>query len=580
MATTVNPFDIGGTSASQSDLGAAQQSTAQVTAAKTTAAPAAQFTGYDAAKYDPTTMKATTYDPSKMTAQGYDANQAGLTSWDVNDPQTVAGQFNGLIAQNSPLIKQARTSALQSANQKGLINSTMAVGAGEQAAYNAALPIAQADAATFANAAKYNADASNANAQFNTNAKNTAAQFTATALNTAASQNQQAENTANQYNANAQNSASQFNATAANQASQTNAAADNSASQFNSQNELQNNQFNTQQQNAVNEANSQREQQASTTNAAATNAQIQQSVDNAFKAKIASSDNQTKMELAKLQSSTQLDIANVEASYKQLMQSTQSASDLYQQTMKNISDIMSNPDLDANAVTAAVNRQLGTLKNGMAIIDAMNNSASGIADLIDFSADGSVTTPAGAGSGTTTAGTTPGTTKTEPTPLDITNTTNFQQLNKAAGNVFDADNAVFNANTRELTFKDPALPTSTVGFQIPKNAQVAPSGGLVDADGNIIPIPTGLLSSTMTAEQRNALSPGLQQGDSPADVATVLSGAKGVNIGAGNVKAIGMGGTVTLKGGTFIPAGAFVDGNGVLRAPNNSVIAISPADKA
>ena len=47
---------------------------------------------------------------------------------------TVAGQLEGLLASDSPLITSARTRAAQSANRRGLLNSSMAVQAGEQAA--------------------------------------------------------------------------------------------------------------------------------------------------------------------------------------------------------------------------------------------------------------------------------------------------------------------------------------------------------------------------------------------------------------------------------------------------------------
>lgn len=84
------------------------------------------------------------------------------TDWNV-DPktQTVAGQLSSVIASNSPLMQQARTRATQSMNGRGLVNSSMATGAADSAMYDAAMPIAQADASTYANAGKYNADTAN-----------------------------------------------------------------------------------------------------------------------------------------------------------------------------------------------------------------------------------------------------------------------------------------------------------------------------------------------------------------------------------------------------------------------------------
>lgn len=67
----------------------------------------------------------------------------------VNDESTVEGRLNGLLSQDSNYIKRARTGAAQTANRRGMLNSSMAAGAGEGAAIDRALPIAQQDAASF-----------------------------------------------------------------------------------------------------------------------------------------------------------------------------------------------------------------------------------------------------------------------------------------------------------------------------------------------------------------------------------------------------------------------------------------------
>jgi hypothetical protein len=85
----------------------------------------------------------------------------GPREWTVNPNQTVADQLAKALATDSPLMQQARTRALQAANARGLSNSSMAISAGESAMYDAALPIAQADAATYGNAAQFNANAGN-----------------------------------------------------------------------------------------------------------------------------------------------------------------------------------------------------------------------------------------------------------------------------------------------------------------------------------------------------------------------------------------------------------------------------------
>ena len=106
------------------------------------------------------------------------------TQVNVNAPQTVAGQLANIDNPNSPLVQAARTQALQQANASGLLNSTMAITAGDTAAYNASLPVAEQDATTYNNDAVTNASADNQFAVDNQNAINAASQFNANAQNT------------------------------------------------------------------------------------------------------------------------------------------------------------------------------------------------------------------------------------------------------------------------------------------------------------------------------------------------------------------------------------------------------------
>lgn len=63
-----------------------------------------------------------------------------------NPIQGVSGRLQGLLSSKSPYLDRARTRAKQYANRRGLLNSSIAAGAGEAAAIDAALPIATADA--------------------------------------------------------------------------------------------------------------------------------------------------------------------------------------------------------------------------------------------------------------------------------------------------------------------------------------------------------------------------------------------------------------------------------------------------
>jgi hypothetical protein len=69
--------------------------------------------------------------------------------WEPED-DSVAKQLNGLLSSDSPVLKQARTAGLASANQRGLLNSSMGVEAGESALIRSAVPIASQDADTIA----------------------------------------------------------------------------------------------------------------------------------------------------------------------------------------------------------------------------------------------------------------------------------------------------------------------------------------------------------------------------------------------------------------------------------------------
>ncbi|QJQ93908.1 MULTISPECIES: hypothetical protein [Halomonadaceae] len=59
---------------------------------------------------------------------------------------SVQGQLSSMLDGNSPLMKQAATMGKQQANQRGLLNSSMGIGASQGAMINAAMPAAQQDA--------------------------------------------------------------------------------------------------------------------------------------------------------------------------------------------------------------------------------------------------------------------------------------------------------------------------------------------------------------------------------------------------------------------------------------------------
>lgn len=96
---------------------------------------------------------------------------------------TVQGQLNGLLSKGSPYIDVARAGAAQTANARGLLNSSIAASAGEEAAIKAALPIAAADASTYTHVADTNQNFENQAGQFNAAAENTSSLNMAQAAN-------------------------------------------------------------------------------------------------------------------------------------------------------------------------------------------------------------------------------------------------------------------------------------------------------------------------------------------------------------------------------------------------------------
>lgn len=106
----------------------------------------------------------------------------------VNAPtETVQGQVNSILAKDSPLMQRARTMATQQMAQRGLVNSSMAAGAGTAAMIDRALPIAQQDAGTY-----------NSVSSENMGARNRAAEFGAGSLNQFSMQRGQQDFTATQ----------------------------------------------------------------------------------------------------------------------------------------------------------------------------------------------------------------------------------------------------------------------------------------------------------------------------------------------------------------------------------------------
>jgi hypothetical protein len=126
------------------------------------------------------------YDDYVKTApkpQTYTPVQTAPTEWKADDSQTVQGQVAKITQAGGPLQTLAETKSKQEMNARGMLNSSMAIGAGQKALYEAALPIAQQDANTNAQRGQFNAGQANQVSQFNAGAQNEAGQFNAAEAN-------------------------------------------------------------------------------------------------------------------------------------------------------------------------------------------------------------------------------------------------------------------------------------------------------------------------------------------------------------------------------------------------------------
>jgi hypothetical protein len=242
-----------------------------------------------------TATQATTTQANPFLIDPTKVPQTTAATQTVDPTKTVNGLVGQYLQQNNPVTQTAQTQALQSANARGLSNSTMAVQAGQQAAINSVMPMAQQDSQNYAGVQTANQNATNQTNQYNTG-------LLADALKT---------NTATQN---------------------------------------QNSQFNTQQSNAQSQ----------------------------FNASQSNDILKTQMDM-----DSRTNLANIESNYKTLMQANASAGEMYQQAIKNVTDIQTNKDMDAGTKAAAINNQLFYLKESMQLIEQMNR-LSGLDELLSF----------------------------------------------------------------------------------------------------------------------------------------------------------------------------------------------------
>lgn len=89
------------------------------------------------------------------------ASMPSATPIESNESMTSAGRLNQMLEQDSPLMQRARTQGLQMGNKRGLLNSSMAVGAAQGAMIDRAQPYALSDSANLYQNARQDAAAAN-----------------------------------------------------------------------------------------------------------------------------------------------------------------------------------------------------------------------------------------------------------------------------------------------------------------------------------------------------------------------------------------------------------------------------------
>lgn len=103
--------------------------------------------------FDPKNVQVSVSAPSQRTYEGFSADKAldeRASNFKLSDDSMVENRLSGLLGQNSDYLKRAQAKAAVVSNRRGMLNSSIAAGAGTAAAIDAALPIAQQDASTHA----------------------------------------------------------------------------------------------------------------------------------------------------------------------------------------------------------------------------------------------------------------------------------------------------------------------------------------------------------------------------------------------------------------------------------------------
>lgn len=242
-------------------------------------------------------------------------------SWTPDEKSTVQGQLKGILDAGGPLMDRATTRALQQMNARGVLNSSMAIGAGQAALYDAAVPIAGADASTYAKSQSENAQMKQETA---TQAAGFQQQSKVQAADIASQERLQSKDLASRY--------------------------DLANLDANTRKELQ-------AADAENQQKLQAADQVFKANLQTQSLGVQQSMQQyqlAVQQAMNGQDNQTKLAVATLDANTQTTLADINNKYRVQIQTSASMSNTFSQLTASIAQVMADPNMDADAKNISI----------------------------------------------------------------------------------------------------------------------------------------------------------------------------------------------------------------------------------
>jgi len=267
----------------------------------------------------------TGYTPAQATATTPTSQGYAPTSYVTPASADVSTAVQKIVAPDSVLMQQARQNAVAGANAKGLVNSSIAQGAAEQAVIAQALPMAQQNAQQDYSSMSKTADSKNAEAAFEAQAANTAQSLGAQLKTSTDVSNAASINTALQTLATAKNTAD-LNTSLAQLQSET----QKYIQQLSSSTQIQTTQMTTQTQQQI--------------------AQLQ---------------SQTNITTANISADVQRQLGTLNANNQQLLQTNVNAATMFNQVANNIAQIQQDANLDAGAKANAIQSQINLLNEGL-----------------------------------------------------------------------------------------------------------------------------------------------------------------------------------------------------------------------